>query len=246
MPTFFVGSEAVASPTIRITGPLLRHLKDSLRLQPKDTLTVTDDQGRRYHTEVVTVTDRLIESRIVETVAAPARTGPSLVLAQALLKGEKMDWVVQKATELGVDGIIPIQTKNAVVKIHPDRVEHQRERWQRIALEAAQQSERWSVPTIDEPATLPQLFARHAACTSKHILAERSTGTSLNAIPLPVGTDQSLILLIGPEGGWDQEELRLAREQGYGAITLGARILRAETAAVAAISILQARLGELG
>ncbi|HLZ35879.1 MAG TPA: 16S rRNA (uracil(1498)-N(3))-methyltransferase [Nitrospira sp.] len=246
MPTFFVGSEAIASPIIRIEGPLLRHLKDSLRIQPEDALTVTDDQGHRYRTEVVTVTDRVIESRIIETASAPARTSPSLILAQSLLKGEKMDWVIQKATELGVDRIVPVHAKHSVVKLHADRVDHQRTRWQRIALEAAQQSERWTVPIVEEPATLPQLFSRYHACASKHILAERSTGPSLNVVPLPVGADKSVMLLIGPEGGWDQEEFRLAGEEGYGEMTLGARILRAETAAVATISIIQARLGELG
>lgn len=246
MPTFFVGSEAVAPPTIRISGPLHHHLKDSLRIQPGDALAVTVDQGMRYHTEVTAVTDRLIESRIVETVAAPARTGPSLILAQALLKGEKMDWVIQKATELGADRIVPLHARRTVVKLQAERVEHQRTRWQRIALEAAQQSERWTVPEIDEPATLLQLFARYAACTSKNILAERSNGTSLSAIRLPDGPDKSVMLVIGPEGGWDQEELRLAGEQGCQAVTLGKRILRAETATIAAISILQARLGELG
>ncbi len=246
MPTFFVGSEAVAPPTVRISGPLLRHLKDSLRLQPGDSLTVTDERRRRYRTTVVTVTDRLLESRILDQTEAPPRSSPSLILAQALLKGEKMDWVIQKATELGVDRIVPLHARHSVVRLQADRIDHQRERWQRIALEAAQQSERWTVPEIDEPATLPQLLSRHAACAAKFLLAERATGPSLNAIPLPVGPDKSLMLVIGPEGGWDPEELRLAAEQGCGTATLGRRILRAETAAIAAISIVQARLGELG
>lgn len=157
-----------------------------------------------------------------------------------------MDWVIQKATELGVDCIVPVHTTHGVVKIQPDRVEHQRARWQKIALEAAQQSERRTIPTIAEPTDLPRLFASHSSATTKYILSERTGETSLATMPLPSGSEQSILLLIGPEGGWDRQELSLAQEQGYRSLTLGARILRAETAAIAAITVLQSRLGELG
>lgn len=246
MPTFFVPSDAITPPTIRISGPLLHHLRDSLRLHPGETLLVTDDRGTRYRTEVTHVTPQTIESRIVETMPPPARSTPSLILAQALLKGEKMDWIIQKATELGVDCIVPVHTTHGVVKIQPDRIDHQRARWQKIALEAAQQSERLTIPTIAGPTDLPRLFASHRSVTTKCILSERMGETSLAAMPLPAGPEQSIIILIGPEGGWDREELRLAQEQGYRSLTLGVRILRAETAAIAAISVLQSRLGELG
>ncbi len=246
MPTFFVPSDAITPPTIRISGPLLRHLRDSLRLHQGDELIVTDDGGTRYRTEVTVVAGRELSGRILETIAPPPKTAPSLILAQALLKGEKMDWVVQKATELGVDRFVPLLAKHSVVKLHQDRIEHQLSRWQRIAVEAAQQSERWTIPSIDEPATFPQLLIRHGTATSKLMLAERSDGLSLQSIPLPVEAHNRVLLIIGPEGGWDQEELRLAHEQGCAAVTLGARILRAETAAIAAVSITQSRLGELG
>jgi 16S rRNA (uracil1498-N3)-methyltransferase len=246
MPTFFVASEAVAPPTVRITGPLLHHLRESLRLHAGEALTITDDRGVRYRTQVLEVTAKQLISHILETATAPAKTSPSLILAQALLKGDKMDWVIQKATELGIDRILPIHATHSVVKLRTDRADHQVARWQRIALEAAQQSECWSVPHIDEPATLSQLVTRRDTFSSKIILAERSTGASLQTVPLPTGLHDSMLLLIGPEGGWSQEELSLARDQGYAAITLGTRILRAETAAIAAISILQARIGELG
>ena len=145
-----------------------------------------------------------------------------------------------------MDAIVPVHTKHGVVKVQLDRLEHQRARWQRIALEAAQQSERWTVPTIEEPTDLASMFQRYASVHTKCILAERSNGIALTALPLPTGSDQSLVVLIGPEGGWNAEELRLTQEQGYQALTLGTRILRAETAAIAAISIVQSRLGELG
>ena len=245
MPTFFLASEAIAPPNVRITGPLLNHLRQSLRLQPGEVLTVTDDEGMRYRTEIIEVTSRVLIGRILETTAAPARTSPSIVLAQALLKGEKMDWVIQKATELGVERIVPVAAAHSVVRLRADRIEHQLARWQRIALEAAQQSERWSVPIIDEPAAVSQLLARSKDASSRLLLAERSEGASLTHVSLPVAGDE-IWLLVGPEGGWDGEELGQVLQDGYTAITLGPRILRAETAAIATISVLQSRLGSLG
>ena len=206
---------------------------------------VTDDRGVRYRTEVVEVTGNQLVSRILDTATAPAKTGPSLVLAQALLKGEKMDWVIQKATELGVDRIIPVYAARSVVKLRVDRTGHQLARWQRIALEAAQQSERWSVPKIEEPATLSQLTGSDGG-SFKIILAERSNGASLQTISLPAGSHDTILSLIGAEGGWSEDELRVAQDHGWTAITLGSRILRAETAAIAALSIVQSRLGQLG
>jgi 16S rRNA (uracil1498-N3)-methyltransferase len=244
MPTFFVASEAIVPPTVRITGPLLHHLRESLRLQPGETLSVTDDRGNRYRTEIAEVTGRELVGRILETASAPAPSVPSIILAQALLKGEKMDWVIQKATELGVKRIAPVQATHSVVRPRADRIEHQHARWQRIALEAAQQSECWSVPVIDRPVMISELLTRSKPIAAKIVLAERSEGTSLMTLSLP-GAGDEIWLLIGPEGGWGDEELGQVLECGYTAITLGPRILRAETAAIAAISVLQSRLGGL-
>jgi 16S rRNA (uracil1498-N3)-methyltransferase len=145
-----------------------------------------------------------------------------------------------------VDHIVPIHAKHGVVKIQPDRLDHQRARWERIALEAAQQSERWTLSTIEAPTDLSHLFREQAYATTKIILSERSRDQSLTKVPLTTNTGQAILMLIGPEGGWDVEELRLAGEAGFQAVTIGQRILRAETAAIAAVSILQSRLGELG
>ena len=244
MPTFFVASEAIVPPTVRITGPLLQHLRASLRLQPGELLTVTDERGTRYRAEIAEVSIGTLIGRILDTTSAPPKTSPSIVLAQSLLKGEKMDWVIQKATELGVARIAPVLASHSVVRPRADRIEHQLARWQRIALEAAQQSERWSVPVIDEPATVPHLLSTSKTAAVKILLAERSDGASLSNLPLH--NDGDVWLLIGPEGGWEEAEFRHMREQGFVGVTLGPRILRAETAAIAALTILQSRLGELG
>ena len=246
MPMFFVPADAIAPPSVHITGVLLDHLRLSLRVHAGDSLTVTDGRGTRYRVQVTEVTARHLAGLIQDTMSAPVRTSPSIIVAQALLKGEKMDWVIQKATELGVEEIIPVHTARSIVQPRADRLDHQMARWQRIALEAAQQSERWSIPPIHEPVTLAQLVTRVSPAHDRIVLAERTTGVALTSIALPSDATRRLLLLVGPEGGWEEKELGLVRDHGYVFATLGTGILRAETAALAALSVLQARMGQLG
>jgi 16S rRNA (uracil1498-N3)-methyltransferase len=246
MSTFFVAPDAITPPTIRITGDLLHHLRDSLRLHPGDSLTLNDGRGGRYRVEVTHVTPEAIESRITDQHIEPGNRTSPIILGQALIKGDKMDWVIQKATELGVATIVPIHSTHSIIKPHPERLEHQRSRWRRIARDAAQQSERWTIPVIDDPVDLLEACRRYASTPWKGILMERSNGQSLTRMPMPLDCHDPIIVLVGPEGGWASDEQRLAQQQGFLPLTLGPRILRAETAAIAAISILQSRLDEIG
>ena len=246
MSTFFVDPGAITPPTIRITGDLLHHLRDSLRLRLGDSLTLNDGCGTRYRVEVTQVTSQAIDCRIIDRQTEAMRKTSPIVLGQALIKGDKMDWVIQKATELGVAAIAPIHSAHSVIKPNPARLEHQRSRWERIARDAAQQSERWSVPAIADPVDLARICRQYASAPLKGMLVERFNGPSLSAIPLPSDRQRPIVLLIGPEGGWAPEEQRVAQEQGFLPLALGPRILRAETAAIAALSILQSRLDEQG
>jgi 16S rRNA (uracil1498-N3)-methyltransferase len=246
MPVFFVPSQCITPPTISITGDLLSHLRDSLRVNIGASLWFGNGQSTRYHAEITDISKRAVIGRILETVQEPLRRTPRLILGQSLLKGEKMDWVIQKATELGVAELVPIESRHSVVQLKADRVDHQLARWQRIALEAAQQSEQWRVPTIAPPQHLAALLTACATGTITLMLAERREGKSLQSVELPQDATSSLLVLIGPEGGWSQEEMQMAEQAGVQSITLGQQILRAETAAIATISILQSRLGGLG
>jgi 16S rRNA (uracil1498-N3)-methyltransferase len=245
MSTFFVDPAAITPPTIRLAGDLLHHLRDSLRLHPGASLILNDGCGTRYRVEVTQVTSQAIDSRIIDQHTEPARKTSPIVLGQALLKGDKMDWVIQKATELGVDTIVPVHSTHSVIKPRPERLEHQRSRWERIARDAAQQSERWTIPTIADPVDLAQICQIYSLAPVKGMLAERSSGPSLATMPLPQDHQHPIVLLVGPEGGWAADEQRFAQEQGFLPLTLGPRILRAETAAIAALSILQSRLDEM-
>ena len=246
MPVFFVPPKCIAPPTISITGDLLLHLRDSLRITMGETLWFGNGQGTRYHTEITDVSKRAATGLILESIQEPPRRTPRLILGQSLLKGEKMDWAIQKATELGVDEFVPIESRHSVVQLKADRVEHQLARWQRIALEAAQQSEQWRVPIIAPPQSLAALLTSRGNETMTLMLAERKEGKSLQTVGLPRVATVSMLVLIGPEGGWSKDEVQIADQAGIHPITLGPPILRAETAAIATISILQSRLGNLG
>jgi 16S rRNA (uracil1498-N3)-methyltransferase len=246
MPVFFVSPERIVPPAISITGDLLIHLRDSLRITIGETVLFGDGASRRYRTEITEVSKRAITGRILDTVQEPPRSTPQLILGQSLLKGEKMDWVIQKAVELGVDELVPVESRHSVVQLRADRIDSQIARWQRIALEAAQQSEQWRLPTITPPQSLATLLKSCATGTATLMLAERRDGKSLQTIKLPQDMTGSVLMLIGPEGGWSKEEMRIAEQAGIEQVTLGPHILRAETAAIATISILQSRLGKLG
>jgi 16S rRNA (uracil1498-N3)-methyltransferase len=216
-----------------------------LRITVGEAIWFGNGQGTRYRVEITDVSKQAVSGRILETIQEPPRRTPRLTLGQSLLKGEKMDWVIQKATELGVDEFVPIESRHSVVQLKADRVDHQLARWQRIALEAAQQSEQWRVPTIAPPQSLSALLTSRATGTLTLMLAERRDGKSLQMVELPQGVTGSVLVLIGPEGGWSKEEVLMAGQTGCVLITLGQHILRSETAAIATISILQSRLGEL-
>ncbi len=246
MPVFFITPAQVHDRTITLSGPLLTHLHGSLRIHTGEQIRLTEARQRRLLVRVTQVDRRMLQGQILAEEPAPAPRVPRIALGQALLKGDHMDWVMQKATELGVGTIVPIVSDHTVVRPRAARLGTQTERWRRIALEAAQQSERWDVPEVAQPTELSQFLAAYAHEACRLILLERTGSQSLRSIPLPESADDRIILLIGPEGGWRESEGTAAFTRGYRPIGLGSRILRAETAALAALSVLQSRLGELG
>jgi 16S rRNA (uracil1498-N3)-methyltransferase len=244
MPAFFITAQDITSDGVTISGDLLRHLRSSLRLKLDETLYLTDDRRRRLETVVTELSRDRLKARIVDVAEGPRQSTPPVILAQAVLKGDHMDWIVQKATELGVETIVPVIAHRGVVRPDPDRIASQTARWQRIAHEAAQQSEQWRVPTVGVPRPIREFFTTPGADT-RLMLHERAEGVPLLQVGLPAGPEASVALVVGPEGGWEPEESALAREQRFQFITLGSAILRSETAALAALAVLQCRLGSL-
>jgi 16S rRNA (uracil1498-N3)-methyltransferase len=230
------GAFNFAKKLVTLTADEARHLREVLRLKPGDEVSVFDGEGKEYRAQVVQARREFAELELGEEIAtARPESSLQIILAVALLKGEKFDLVVQKATELGVTKIVPLMTRHADIKLRDESDAAKRvARWQRIALEAAKQSGRAMVPEV----SLPTAFA--SVLEGNCLLFSERGGHGL----APVETDK-ITAIIGSEGGWSDEELDQARAAGAQLVTLGGRILRAETAAITAAALLQHRFGDL-
>jgi len=232
-----------------------RHLRDVLRLKPGDEVYVFNGDGKEFHCRVEESRRDNARLKVIGEVDPARPESPlRLTLAVALLKGEKFDLVVQKATELGVTRVVPVVTKLADIRLRDASDATKRvARWQRIALEAAKQSGRAVVPEIAGPMSFESVI--HDASKSQDIsrngelnclmFSEREGESIETAIPKLPAKLTMLMALIGSEGGWTDEELAAARQAGWTTVTLGGRTLRAETAAIAVAVLLQHRFGDL-
>jgi 16S rRNA (uracil1498-N3)-methyltransferase len=244
---FFAPPEALENEVISLLPEEGRHLRDVLRLKSGDEAFVFDGQGIEYSCVIIETGTNKIPPRleVCGKVAPPSPESPlALSLAIALLKGEKFDLVVQKATELGVNRIIPVATARSDVRIPNGSDLTQRvTRWQRLALEACKQSGRARVPEIEQPIAFATLLENEKSIETRLMFAERM-GQGLDEV-LESARIESLITLVGPEGGWDDHEIEMAKAAGWKVITLRGRIMRAETAAIAITALLQNRFGDL-
>ena len=261
-PNIFVSPQAIVDGTVAISDSQHHHLAHVLRLHEGDNLNVLDNQGHLFKTVIEKISKTQTICKILEIISQKAPLSPintlnalnpsnrKTVLAQAIIKGEKMDWVVQKATELGVSEIVPLFTKNTVVRIDQKDVSKKVERWQAIAQGAAEQCERWDIPVVREPVKLEDLAIADGAQGYYGAVVRGEDHLNLNAGPLnppkgglefnpsPITHDSSLILVIGPEGGLSSDEEVLLTEKGFKPVSLSSNVLRAETAAIVGVGLL--------
>lgn len=222
---------------VRLPPDKARYLSTVLRCAAGDRLDVIDGRGRAYAAEVVRISGKDVFIAIAGEKPAPPEPALPLILCQGILKGEKMDLVVQKATELGITEIVPLVTERSIV-----RETRKVRRWAAIAEEAAEQCGRAVIPRIHEPAAFADVL-RNAARSegTRGLIFWEQGGLPLRAAlsRLSYSVDAPLPLFVGPEGGFSAEEVREAQAHGAAAVTLGGRILRAETAAIAAVALVQ-------
>ena len=237
---FHAPPDAFNDQTVTLAADEARHLRDVLRLKAGDEVYVFDGRGREFRAQVVNTIRDSAELRIdAEVEPAKPESPLRLNLCVALLKGEKFDLVVQKATELGVSRVTPVITRYADIHLRDESDAAKRvARWQRIALEAAKQSGRAFVPEISAPVALAAVTVEGLGV----MFSERG-GEPLET--LIKQTPATVTALVGSEGGWSDEELESARARNFHVITLGGRILRAETAAITVTALLQHRFGDL-
>jgi len=231
--------------TVTLAVDEARHLREVLRLKIGDEVYVFDGTGREFRCTVSSTARDSAELRIdVEVEPAKPESHLQLNLCVALLKGEKFDLVVQKATELGVKKIMPLITRYADIHLRDEADAGKRvARWQRIALEAAKQSGRAFVPEVSSPVAFDSLLAGTKNAGLCLMFSERGGGALSNVIAEP--EPRSVTALVGSEGGWSDEEIERARAQSFQIVTLGGRILRAETAAITITALLQHLFGDL-
>lgn len=224
-----------------------RHVRDVLRLKPGDRVHVFDGAGREFDCSIEeSRKDTARLSVVAEVAPARAESPLHLTLAVALLKSDKFDLVVQKATELGVVRVVPVTTKLADIRLRDDSDANNRvKRWQRIALEGAKQSGRALVPAVSPPISFAELVQATDDSDQRRLMFSERGGQSLLEMKDLRDANLQITALVGSEGGWTDEEIFLARENNWGVVTLGGRTLRAETAAIAAAVLLQHLYGDL-
>ncbi|MFL6332962.1 MAG: 16S rRNA (uracil(1498)-N(3))-methyltransferase [Pyrinomonadaceae bacterium] len=226
-----------------------RHLRDVLRLRAGDEARVFDGEGQEFLCVVREAGGRRGGATLeVQGEVEPPSPEPPvfILLAVALLKGEKFDLVVQKAVELGVGLIKPLLTKRTDVRLHDGRDAAKRvERWKRLALEAAKQSGRARVPSVHPPWAFETFVTADPGLDFLHLMFAERGGAGLSELPCRVSPPANVAALVGPEGGWEDEEIELARAHGWHVVTLGGRTLRAETAAITVCALLQNLFGDL-
>jgi len=232
MPKFFVNKEQISGDVITITGEDTLHISKVLRMSEGDSLTICDGEGNDYYAVIISITKNEITARVVTKKRCEAEPIVQVTLFQALPKQGKMEYIIQKNTELGVTKIVPVYSKRCVVK-PSDKLS----RWQKVAVEAAKQCGRGVIPEITEVVTFDEALNQLSLCEGAIMLYECERETRLKDV---IGGNKftNIGILIGPEGGFDETEVHKAKNSNIQTITLGKRILRTETAGAAVLPII--------
>ncbi|MGB9429637.1 MAG: 16S rRNA (uracil(1498)-N(3))-methyltransferase [Gammaproteobacteria bacterium] len=239
----------IYTPQLLVTQqPLLletaasRHLLTVLRLKPGASLVLFDGSGREFEASLEAMENRQARILIRSQRASRSESPLKITLAQGISRGERMDYTLQKAVELGVAEILPVLTERSVVRLDKQHAAHKQQHWQQLVIAACEQSGRVCVPAVRIPLSLSGLLAelpRHGL----KLLLDPEAGSAVGDLPRPL--HDQILLLAGPEGGLSAAEISAAQGAGFTAVRLGPRVLRTETAAVVALSLLQSLWGDL-
>jgi 16S rRNA (uracil1498-N3)-methyltransferase len=246
MRRFFVRPEDVEPAGLRLTGAEAIHLGRVLRLKAGAHITAFDGVGREYEAVVDELAGDTVHCRIVQTTVGESADRLSIILGQGMPKAEKLEWVIQKATELGVTEIIPLVTEHAVPHVATRHVATKLSRWERIAREACKQCGRSTIPRLWPPTDLGDFYATFQQSALKLIVWEGERTRSLRSILTTCASIASVAVVIGPEGGLATSEVAAGESYGLLPVGLGKRILRTETASLVSVALLQYRFGDLG
>jgi len=219
-----------------------QHVVKVLRLRAGDSLLLFDGRGNEHDAEIVSIAQGRVSARVLDRRAGVGESPLAITLVQAVSRADRMDMTLQKATELGVHSIAPVLTIRSVVRLDGEQAQRKLRHWRSLVVSACEQSGRTFVPAVAEPVQLAAYLSAAQRAGARLVL-DPASPMSLAQLPDPGG---SVDLLIGPEGGLEDAELAAARGAGFTPVRAGPRVLRTETAGLAALAILQARWGDLG
>ncbi len=247
MKHFFTGSENIIEKDKKtfalIVGSDVNHIKNVLRMEEGDDLLVSDGIGNDYICKVVSISDEEVWCKVTTKKFSGSELKSKIYLFQGLPKADKFEHIIQKSVELGVYGIIPVALSRSVVKYDDKKSKSKIERWQKISESAAKQSQRGIIPQVFNIVSLEEALEMAKNINVKLIPYENFMDmSSTKAILNDIVPGQSIGILVGPEGGFSEEEVSKANEAGFTSISLGSRILRTETAPLMLLSILSFNL----
>lgn len=237
----FVDAALAAGATVTLPDLAAGHLVRVLRLGVGDACVLFNGDGSDYAARIVTAGKRAASVQIDSATAVNTESSLRITLVQALARGQKMDWSLQKATELGVCGFVPVASERAEVRLQGERADKRVAHWHSVVVSACEQSGRAWIPALLPPAALADALAALAAGSLRIVLDPEAPASLASLSPQ---TDEAIVVAIGPEGGWSPDDLAALDANGFLRVQLGPRVLRTETAGLAAIAALQARFGD--
>jgi 16S rRNA (uracil1498-N3)-methyltransferase len=245
MSRFYVPQPRIVDEILTIEGDEVKHIRKVLRLRPGDEIIIFDSFSKEYEGIIVEEGPLSILVRVRNVTLCQRESPLEVTLAQSLLKGEKMDYLVQKSTELGIKEIVPFFSSRSIPVLGISRGQPRHRRWERIAVEASKQCGRGTVPGISPAKSYSRMLQEAAAGSLRFVLWEKE-GEKLKKILERSKEMLKIFFVVGPEGGLSSGEVDQAKQMGFIPVNLGKRILRSETAGVCLLSILQYELGDIG
>lgn len=243
MHRFFTNSSCIVDNVIMIVGDDVQHISKVLRLKCGDCIEVCDTCGTDYICKISSVSKNDVIADIIQKIPNNSESNLNITLYQGIPKGDKMDFIIQKSVELGVKEIVPVVMKRTVVKLK--NAEYKTERHNKISAEAAKQSKRGIIPKVSKPIDFSEMLEILKSKIALNILAyENEKNNDIKSILKSNAQIKDINIIIGPEGGFDDDEIKIAAEANINTVTLGPRILRCETAPIAMISAVMYELGD--
>jgi 16S rRNA (uracil1498-N3)-methyltransferase len=241
---FYTNTPLNIGETIQLSASAAAHATRALRLNLDDEVIIFNGDGHDYGCTITSIEKNIVFVRVNQSQQLNNESPIKITLIQAISSGDRMDFTIQKAVELGVTLIQPITSQRSVVKLSNERAEKRIQHWQNIAISACEQSGRAVVPNVLAPLSLSQYFAKNTKKEDESILKITLAPTATKDLKSLSQSSHHIQLLIGAEGGLSDDEILLSQRNGFEAITLGKRILRTETAGLAAIASMQTLWGD--